>query len=325
MPPLPAHLGLQAKSDMRQAHATARADQSGHALACAMLLGQQAVEKHLKAIALMAAEIAGTQDIVALGGSLGHDVYGSIHALHSQSVEEMLALGAADEDANSRALAIRNTADFWKRHVEDRSMQELAWRRSISALPDGHGAARLDAARAKYTGKLGAIPGLADAGAPLLSGGGIQHASLREDMLYGRPPLSLQRDHMDGRWHVAFCGELERQFGSCHAALLRCTARDRDTRRRLAACLAAEFGLISIAMLGLCYMYTYPHALFGRYPERLADGVTTDIYESNVDAVLSFLFVDIPCQMIQIGKVGNRVLALRDACEDGELGDLSTS
>ena len=319
MLPVPVHLGLQAKSDMKQAHATARADRSGHALACAMLLGQQAVEKHLKAIVLMAAEVAGIGGVAGLGRSLGHDVYPRISEFYVRHAGRLSAPCPKAGGSGSHAAAIRCASDFWRRHAGNRDMQETAWRRSIGALPDGDRAARLDAVCRQHAGELARLVGMIDAGMPLPSGDGVPVGLLREDVLCGRTLSSRQRAHLKSRWNASFCMALERQFGSCRASLLRKTSgNDSGGRKRLASCLAAGFGLASLAMLSPCYVYTYPHAILGRYPGILEDGFTPDIYESHSDAVLSFLFVDIPCHMNQIGRVGSRVLALRDACGSGE-------
>lgn len=297
----------QADSDMRHAHAAARADSSGYALADAMLLGQQSIEKHLKAATLLAAGMLGAGGALGLPGVRGHDAYRWILALFARYAGSARAPGPDAAQDPEAALAIGRSADFWDSYSSDTGLQELAWRYSIGAPLGKGGRARLDRGLMPCAREAGILAGDPGTCIPQLSREAAAGGSMRDDVMRPEALCARRRAHMGSRWNYGMRAAVRRRFDACRAMPLRGTTGTGGSRAgardALSGRLAAEFCLTSLAMLGPGYLHVYPHNPLGRYPGVVGGCVTTDLYRSHADGVRHLLFVDIPCQARQISRV----------------------
>lgn len=303
----------QADSDMRHAHAAARADRSGYALADAMLLGQQSLEKRLKAAVLMVAGMLGAGGALDLPGAREHDVYSWAAGIYGAHVDGMRVPCPPPETApgfGGHARAIRGSAGFWVRYSRGRGLQELAWLRSIGAPMGKGGGQRLDRAFLPYVADMASLARMPDAGIPQLAREAAPGESLKDAVTCPGEIAARVRAHMRSRWNSALYASVERHFAAVSRMQSR-EARGQDAAGRgaLRGRLAAEFCLPSLAMLGPGCLHAYPHNALGRYPGNVRGGVTTDLYKSHADGVRHLLFVDIPCQAKQVSHVA--ALAMR--------------
>lgn len=301
----------QADSDLSHANAAARADRSGYALADAMLLGQQSLEKYLKAAVLTVAGMLGADGALDVFGARGHDVYRWVFGFYMCHVDRMHVSPAPQErgpgspkpDPDGLALAIEGSADFWRGYSRDRGLQGLAWRRSIGVALDGDGASRLDAGLAPCAREAGILAGEPDMGIPRLAGEAAAGQLTGDELLCPDALAARRRAHMKSPWNSAAHAAVGRRFGECRGALSR-GAREADgASKALRGRITAEFCLAALVMLAPGYLHAYPHNSLGRYPGSLGGCVTTDMYRSHADGVRSLLFVDIPCQAGQVARV----------------------
>jgi len=325
MPELAARYARQADSDMRHAHAAARADFSGYALADAMLLGQQSLEKYLKAGALIAAEMLGAGGALGLAGARGHDAYRWIFGIYALYVGRLRVRGFCPVmeptlDAHALALAIESSAAFWERYSGDSGPQELAWRHSIGAPLGNGGQKRLDEGLLPCARDAGILAGDPGAGMPRLAREAAAGGTMRDEVLCPGALATRRRAHMRSRWNHGMLVAVRRRFDACRAMPPRGAAGGGEPRAGPRGAhpgrLAAWFCLTSLAMLGPGYLHAYPHYSLGRYPGVVGGRVTTDTYRDHADGVRHLLFVDIPCQAWQVSRVVAFTKMLRRARED---------
>jgi len=307
MAELAARYARQADSDMKHAHAAARADFSGYALADAMLLGQQSLETHLKAATLVAAEMLGADGALDLPGARGHDAYRWILGLYARHAGSARASGPGAAPDPGVSLAIRRSAGFWEGYSGGRELQELAWRHSIGAPLGKGGQKRLDEGLLPCARDAGILAGDPGAGMPRLAREDAAGGTMRDEVLCPNALRARRRAHMRSRWNHGMRVAVRRRFDACRAMPPRDAAGGGEPsagpRGAPPGRLAAWFCLTSLAMLGPGYLHAYPHYSLGRYPGVVGGRVATDTYRDHADGVRHLLFVDIPCQAWQVSRV----------------------
>lgn len=307
----------QAESDLRHAQAAARADRSGYALADAMFLGQQSLEKYTKAAVLTVAGMLGADGALGLPGARGHDAYRWIFGFHACHVDRLRMPRPApppqlfgEVGLEGHALSIERSADFWRDYSNDTVLQGLAWRRSIGARLGKGGQARLDRGLAPCAREAEILAGVPSMGVPRLYGEGAGARSLRGEARCPKALDALWRSHMRSRWNSAAHAAVGRRFGECQKAMSRAAGEGGGALEAVRGRTAAEFCLASLVILAPGYLYAHPHNALGRYPGSLGGDVTTDLYRSHADGAWGLLFVDIPCQACQIARVAGLTRAL---------------
>jgi len=329
MDALVSHYARQADSNLKHAHAAARADRSGYALADAMLLGQQSLEMYLKALVFMVAGMLGIDWIADIPKAREHDVYRWIFGLYACHVDKIRAprLNAALDvpkalDFEGNALAVERSAGFWWRYSRNRDLQGLAWRHSIGApLGDG-GRGRLDEGLLSCAEVARSLAKSSSVGIPQLSRESSPGESLRDEALCPVALGARLRAHMKSPWNLGVGAAVGLKFVEYREILSRYAVEGDGGRRILQKRLTAEFCLLSLVMLAPGYLYAYPHNSMGRYPGNVVDGTTTDIYRLHSDGVRHLLLVDIPCQAWQLARVSalTRMLWRKDGGAGGVAG-----
>ncbi|MDD9808360.1 MAG: hypothetical protein OXU25_00815 [Thaumarchaeota archaeon] len=317
MDALVSHYARQADSDLKHAHAAARADRSGYALADAMLLGQQSLEMHLKASVFMMAGMLGADGAAGIPKAREHDVYRWIFGLYARHVGRIhvpranAALGALEAlDFESHALAVERSACFWERYSKGGELRMLAWRHSIGApLGDG-GQARLNVGLLPCAAETGNLVGNPCIGIPRLSRESSPGESLLDEALCPRALAARMRAHMKSPWNSGVGAAVGQRFAECRKAMARGAGEGDVARAGLRRRLTGEFCLLSLVMLAPGYLYAYPHNYMGRYPGDAGGGTTTDLYRLHADGVRHLLLVDIPCQAWQVARVAALTRAL---------------
>jgi len=300
----------QAASDLRSAQAIARDCQSGHALATAMFLAQQSMEKNLKSAILRLDENLR----IGLGegfyrNGLGHTIYARPDLLYLNCLKGIgFPRGLDDRDALESAYAgfydhVKMDLDRFKKfgkssgpelfsqriqdllllhclrvRLPDGELRELDTyaRKIFEAMHAGDPAARRPSRFANREPKAGMLAILTDGA--LLKRLRLSHYQDDSRVI----DLSDNENLVMSLAQKAQNIEEGRKAGKVSPKVA----------KRLVGVVAIQYAVISLAWFAGSYLRLLPHSTRGRYPRTLHNGrSTTEVYASQLDNVLYEVFV----------------------------------
>ncbi len=318
------HFEQQAASDMRQAQATAASSRSGYDLGTAMYLGQQSIEKQLKAIIFRISEGVDSGIGTSLIKSFGHQLYPRIYRLYADHIVgmelpvvpsgDLLAsyINAALEPETARD---RSTFELlacaWNDHLCTPLWKSHTWKNHVGFQTMDSVLEILNSQQETYMRSILLLTGRVGMALPRISSRNLD-TPLRHTKSLDHKALSKCRAN-----HLALVENLdnralfERHFRECQE-FFSADARSRLGRdfpyTKLLRRLVMEFGFQMLISHAPRYVPLFLHNAHGRYPEQLDGRVTADMYESQADHVLYCVLVDIPYQLGQL-RVNSRRLA----------------
>ena len=319
-----------AASDLKQAQTIARSDLSGHALATAMYLAQQSVEKQLKSIIINMDEKMGLGKSGSIARSLGHPLYSGLYEFYGKQIDdldtqflEVSSLQHGTKPAKNMAHMKRffeQMKTFWTYHSKNPTLPSLFWQLNLGIKLKNADLRLLRSTHVQYAQSMLDILATAGAEIPTLP-----------DIDYVRRPML---DALaDGALLASYRGEYARTEIN---AIERCRLRRTFNMSRIILLsfqnmvpnpfyegatmgknLVFSFGILILLFEQYQYLVLLANNRYGRYPETLEGGrITTDVYESQADIVLSNLFVGVPYRLGQLRANSGRLDVLLDTGRD---------
>lgn len=322
--------GFEAKalSDLGLAQGMARPGASGHELATAMYLGQQSLEKMLKAVLILVYEGMGLGDGVKAVTALGHEVYPKIvKVVHARVVDvEAPCFGAGgmcEPGAARAARAHGRIACLWDEFAGCEARQELVWEAMMGAGPGNSELAGLNSWYASHAGSFGEIIGAAGAAGPRFNSPMFVLPAMAEVIRDRRRVAAMQAARAE-QPDIAARRALFKRAYETHLSALVYRAKGPDGSipepyGEFAKRSVLEFWLQSVMAFFDSYMLVFPHSTLGRYPKITRNGSpTADLYRSHIDHVLYHVFVLVPCHVRELAHVSKCIARLRDCGREAE-------
>ena len=315
-----------AASDLKQAQTIARSDRSGHALATAMYLAQQSIEKQLKSLIINMDVKMGLGNSKFIAPLLGHKLYSGLYRYYGKQIAvldmQFMVTGLLQHGAQHAKNVARvghifeQMAKFWTSHSRNSTLPSLFWQFSLGIKLKDADLQLLSSTHAQYAQNMINIS--VTAGSKILP--------LPDDNYAPRPMLDAI---MDCVLLASYRGEYARtKINTLERSKLRNVF---DTSRALLSLfpnftqgflyadvatgksMVFSFGIQILLLEQYQYLVLLANNSYGRYPEKLEGGrITTDVYASQVDIVLHYLFVDVPYRLGQLRANSGRLDVLLD-------------
>lgn len=299
----------------------------GHALGTCMYNAQQALEKKLKSLVLLLdaiLDVSHDDDSVFLAKCLNHPIYPAMHRYYFERLDLLrpagdtsgyVSAGHPDDgiasSPNRREAQLRLLCDHWDKYSRNYPLRLIAWKRSVGLRLEKEERQDIDSEHKTYAGLLASL---------------TNRGSLDPSLL-GRPPPTIsthecldagalerrRAEHAAGNPASWLSATLDQEFRKCRSAVQFLdgdshTARDAYMSAARRAML--EFGLMLTLCHSVPYMTLLPHNTLGRYPQKLGDLTTTDLYGRQAKHVLHYLFVDVPHSVNQLSSYSGRIASL---------------
>ena len=317
-----------AASDLGQAQTIARSDRSGHALATAMYLAQQSIEKQLKSIIINMDEKMGLGKSGSIPRLLGHQLYPNLCKFYDRQITSLDTppplpdwspltyddLGVKHAPRIGRAF--RLMGEFWTLHLKDPKLQSLLWQNSMGITLDDRDLLFLNSKHNPYHQGFLAIADKGDEEIPQLVNNGHMQRPMLVVIVDDALLSTYRKEYADIDINIDGRAMLERGFA--WSQLLLDIVSKPKPKQSSADVVAANNIVFSFVVQVLVsrqsqYMPLLTNSSYGRYPQRLENGrITTDMYESQLDRVLHYLFIDIPYQLNQLRVNSYRLDVLLD-------------
>ncbi len=310
------HFEQQSTSELRQAQLIARFCRSGYALGPAMYLGQQSIEKQLKAVVLRLCEEVDRGIGTSILGSLGHQFYPHIYRLYADHIAgmglptvpsgDLLASyinAAPGPDAARDENAAQFMAHAWKVWLGDSSWKSRTWKSHMGFQVKENAIAILNSQQKKHISSILSLTGRTGMALPKISNRTLEAPLLSHKTLDYAALSKCRAGHLALAENLAERALFARHFRECQA-FLSDGARSRlggdFPYGRFLRRLVMEFGFQILISHAPHYMPLFLHNSTGRYPDRLGRDITVDMYESHADHVLFCVLVDIPYRVGQL-------------------------
>ena len=279
-----------------------------------MYLGQQSIEKQTKSMMLKLGEQLGLGMGEDLLHSLGHRLYPKIFQLYKKHVAGINMSGfpvGATSLANTNSVIsvpaqnediFKHMEDYW--HDYNYDLQELTWQNSMEMPLEEDDLKDLNLIRIPYLKHLFEYIGLSGMDIRTITNEYILHPPMRRALDDDALLTEFCDSYCALPINVAMRNRITHKFYDRrpYFSLSMKTAIDslQHPYERIARRLMVEFGFIMMVAIAHRYMEIIPHNTLGRYPKKLGDRVTTDVYKSQLNHVLFSLFVEIPYHLEQL-------------------------
>ncbi len=315
-----------AASDLRHAQAIARSDLSGHALATAMYLAQQSIEKQLKSIIINMDEKMGLGNSRSIPRLLGHQLYSGLYEFYGKQINDLDTQFLEVSSLQHGAQPAKNVAHmkhffkqmekFWASHSKSPSLPSLFWQLSLGIRLKDDDFWRVRSTHVKYAQSM----------LDILAAAGVNIPPLPNNNYLQRPMLDAI---MNSALLASYRGEYARiEINAIESHKLRQTF---DTSSAILSLfpnlvqgsfyagvglgknMVFSFGILVLLLAQYQHLALLANHSYGRYPKRLEGGrITTDVYASQANIVLFYLFVAVPYQLGQLRANSGRLDVLLD-------------
>lgn len=305
---------VQARFDLEQAQAIARANTSGEALGTAMFLAQQSMEKQFKSALLKVGESLGAGlDEGFFKRALSHAVHQHPGKFYQKCLE---AIGRIDDPTagkivKKRLCQLEHIGKIWDPGFYDSEIRFLLFQYYLEVdLPQGD-RDKLDAHLASIFEKINMCDNSSES--PKHRFSSAHKSAPMDSVISDKGKLQEHRDWLASLPHnVSVRHEMEQVFGRRLDIINQIIEGRRLATgapgRSEAALMILDYGALAVVMHSPNYVHLFPHYLLGRYPTRLPTGrLCTEIYASQRDAVLSRLFVNVQYDHDQLCQASERV------------------
>jgi len=315
---------MQARSDLGQAQAIARACTSGEALGTAMFLAQQSMEKQFKSTLLRTCEALGVGlDEKFFKKKLNHAVHKHPTVFYQKCLEGIRQPTSprADKIAERTMGMLKRVGKVWDPGFYDQDIRILLFQCYLEDLPQGD-EAKLDAHLAAIFGKINKCDGSSEM--PKHKFSCSQKSEPMDAIISDRARLQRLRDGFARMPdNLATTRAVGQMFGNRLDFIRNIAGRRRMSPEATdggdAALMILDYGALAVAMHSPNYVYLVPHCLLGRYPTRISTGkITTEVYASQRNAVLARLFVNVQYDYDQLCRVNGCIGEMCAAWQGGD-------
>ena len=254
---------------------------------------------------------------------LSHPLYPNIFQLYKKHVAgidlsgfpvDAESLGNTESmifDPAQNAGLFKQMEDYWNDYRFDCDLQELIWQNSMGLSLKGDDLETLNSAHTLYMKHLFGSTNQSRVDAQTIKNESILCSHMRRTLANDALLKAYSDSYCAFSTNVAMRNLIasqfygRRSFFSTHMQ----TAIDslQYPFERIVRSLMVEFGLFVMVTIAHRYIEIFPHNTLGRYPKKLGDRVTTDIYKSQRNHALFSLFVEIPYHLDQLCLNSRRI------------------